>query len=190
MAQKFIGFDDAAEQLGISKDVLSELREGGNLRAYRDGTSWKFRSDDIEKLPREGLPAASTSGVDLAGRKGGDDELSLSLDDFDSDTGGSDSVESVSDTLNLDDDDEESILLSESELGDSPDRPPSTIIGKIDLGPGSDLDLELGEEADRAATSSDVNLVGASNVLPGQDEAMDALLASDSHGSFDDIDEI
>jgi excisionase family DNA binding protein len=66
MSQKFIGLDDAAEQLGVSKDRLNELREGGKLRAYRDGASWKFRSDDIAKLVEDGLPADSAaSGISL-----------------------------------------------------------------------------------------------------------------------------
>ena len=32
------------------------LREAGKVRAYRDGASWKFRTDDVEKLAAEGIP--------------------------------------------------------------------------------------------------------------------------------------
>src|SRR5262245_57597197 len=65
MAQKFVSLDEAATQLGITKDRLNELREDGRVRAYRDGASWKFRADDVEKLASEGLPADASSS-DLA----------------------------------------------------------------------------------------------------------------------------
>jgi excisionase family DNA binding protein len=50
MAQKFIGLDDAAEMLGVSKDRLNELRDAGKLRAYRDGTSWRYPSDEKTRM--------------------------------------------------------------------------------------------------------------------------------------------
>src|SRR5690606_16836088 len=62
-------------------------------------------------------------------------ELSLDLDE----------AEPSDLALDLDDatsgDDPDSILLSEAELGDSTDRPASTIIGKADLDLGGDLEL-------------------------------------------------
>ncbi|MCH2115235.1 MAG: hypothetical protein MK171_10045 [Pirellulales bacterium] len=56
MEQKFISFEDALEKLGVSSDRLNELREHGQVRAYRDGASWKFRSDEIESMVVEGVP--------------------------------------------------------------------------------------------------------------------------------------
>src|SRR3954465_1545202 len=66
MAQKFPSLDDAADQLGVSKDRLTKLREAGKERAYRDGASWKFRSEDIDKLVAEGLPNIHPRASDLA----------------------------------------------------------------------------------------------------------------------------
>lgn len=66
MAQRFTSLDDAATQLGISKDRLNQLREAGKVRAYRDGASWKFRSDDIDKLAQEGIPRIDAGASDLA----------------------------------------------------------------------------------------------------------------------------
>ena len=60
MEPKFIKLEDAAEKLGVSADRLNGLRENGQLRAYRDGPSWKFRSDDIEKMDQEGIPEISS----------------------------------------------------------------------------------------------------------------------------------
>ena len=45
----------------------------------------------------------------------------------------------------------DSILLSETELGESTDRPPSTIIGKAEM--SADLDLDLATSDSDAASS-------------------------------------
>ena len=66
MAQKFVSLEEAATQLGISKDRLNELREDGKVRAYRDGASWKFRADDVEKLVAEGIPSPDASSSDIS----------------------------------------------------------------------------------------------------------------------------
>jgi excisionase family DNA binding protein len=172
MAQKFVSLDDAATQLGVTKDRLNELREAGRVRAYRDGASWKFRSDDVDKLAADGIPTAEPPASDLsldvdhssepasvpAGSMSdidldlGLDEPSpsaapsdLSLEDLDEPTvpvegtGDDDIMDlSIGDDLS---DISDSILLSETELGESTDRPPSTIIGKAEM--SADLDLNL-----------------------------------------------
>ncbi len=56
MEQRFVSFEEALEKLGISSDRLNELRDHGQLRAYRDGSSWKFRSDEIESMVKDGVP--------------------------------------------------------------------------------------------------------------------------------------
>ena len=56
MEQKFVKFEEALEKLGVSADQLNELRERGVLRAYRDGASWKFRGDEIQRMMDEGVP--------------------------------------------------------------------------------------------------------------------------------------
>ncbi len=66
MAQKFTSLEDAAKQLGVSKDRLNQLRDAGKVRAYRDGQSWKFRSEDIEKLTSDGIPQLEPEPSDLS----------------------------------------------------------------------------------------------------------------------------
>ena len=56
MEQKFVSFEDATTKLGISSERLNELREHRQLRAYRDGSSWKFRTDEIEAMVQAGVP--------------------------------------------------------------------------------------------------------------------------------------
>ncbi len=214
MAQKFTGLDEAAEILGVSKDRLTKLREAGKVRGYRDGASWKFRAEDIEKYAEQGvpqldpgasdlsldvddeadLPTPATSGLDLelaeeeaGGPSSGldldltDDELlpgpasDLNLDDIDEPTVpanleaeiDSESIDLDSDSIDLSD----SILLSEAEIGSPSGRPPSTIIGKMELDPDGDLGIYSPPKA-----KSDS---GAAKVKPPSDIIEDELEALD-----------
>src|SRR5262245_58795447 len=56
MEQKFVRFEEALDKLGITAERLNQLREEGELRAYRDGASWKFRADEIDRLAADGVP--------------------------------------------------------------------------------------------------------------------------------------
>jgi hypothetical protein len=55
----FVTFEDALKKLSVTPERLNQLREDGQLRAYRDGASWKFRSDEIERMAHEGVPEES-----------------------------------------------------------------------------------------------------------------------------------
>jgi excisionase family DNA binding protein len=231
MAQKFVSLDEAAGQLGISKDRLNELREDGKVRAYRDGTSWKFRADDVEKLIAEGIPSPDSSASDIALNlddepappspsaaelsdlglgsdlqldseielDGAEDPIAnpaasdLSLDDLDEPTV---PVEGMGEgeVLSLSGDEEEidefsdSILLSENELGESTDRPPSTIIGKAEM--AADLDLEM---AGGDASKSDVRLADPAGSNVFSSGARDAVLDTEPPSlsdNFGDLDEL
>jgi excisionase family DNA binding protein len=242
MAQKFVSLEEAATQLGISKDRLNELREDGKVRAYRDGASWKFRGDDVEKLLADGIPASDASssdislslddepeasspaigglsdlklgsdldlgddiklgsdiqlGSDIKLDLGEDEPLAgpaasdLSLDDLDEPTlpvegqGDDDDVISLGDEGEIDEF-SDSILLSENELGESTDRPPSTIIGKAEMAADLDLDLSSGD-----AGQSDVRLAqpSTSNVFAPGSQILDADPPSLSD-NFGDLDEL
>jgi hypothetical protein len=131
MAQKLIDAEQAARILGMTADQVSELRERRELFGKRDGNVWKFNQDDIEQYKRD-MAEESGSGSD-----------SGELTDAPAELG----------------DDLDSILLSENELGDSPDSTTSTIIGK-NKSPGSDIKLAGDESADEdvVASGSDVEL--------------------------------
>ncbi|HEV8293518.1 MAG TPA: helix-turn-helix domain-containing protein, partial [Tepidisphaeraceae bacterium] len=241
MAQRFTSLEEAAGQLGISKERLSDLREAGKVRAYRDGASWKFRAEDIEKLAVEGIPQIDPPPSDLsldlddegeeaAGiaapaesapvaseselRLADDEPLpapnaapsELSLDDEEMAAGpASDlSMEEVDeptvagmdddegDALALDQDDSidmttDSILLSEAELGESPGRPPSTIIGKAELDLDADLDLSPLDKG--AGPASDVRLADESELVAAGDDDLGLDLPSPS-GNFEGLEEL
>jgi hypothetical protein len=189
MEQKFVKFEEALAKLDIAADRLNQLRETGELRAYRDGASWKFRADEIDRMAADGVPDAPPPSdiglvdekdlVDASGLEGlpdldelkladddelslGGSELELAPDQEDTVTaGGSDAALDLHQELELEEpsDPSDSILLSEEALGDSAPNAPSTIIGKSEL-EDADLQLVTGDE------TSDVKLApGASNVL-------------------------
>lgn len=248
MSQKFIGLDDAAEQLGVSKDRLNELREVGKVRAYRDGTSWKFRSEDIDKMAEEGLPPAdsSISGISLeelpelaeaeepapveeadAGETVVADEDSedkaeiapedseieladeeaeagaaasdLQLEEIDEPTVPVEAAEEESSDEELQLSDEagesaDSILLSEAELGELTNRPPSTIIGKAELDPEGDLTFSIAgeEEEEEAGEGKAPPATAGSDVLTvsdSVDEVLEVEPPSPSE-SFENLEEL
>ncbi|OYP29792.1 helix-turn-helix domain-containing protein, partial [Rhodopirellula sp. MGV] len=46
----YLSLDEAAAKLGISTDRLVELRSQGQVRGFKDGSSWKFPENEIERL--------------------------------------------------------------------------------------------------------------------------------------------
>lgn len=195
MAQKFTSLEDAARQLGISKDRLTQLREAGKVRAYRDGASWKFRAEDIEKLASDGIPqldpaasdpaldadadgmgsapaAPATSGLDL---DLAEDELSaspasdLSLEEIDEPTvAGLDEGESA-DVLAIDLD-QESINLSDSILLSEEELGTSANRPPSTIIGKAELDLDADldlspVEKQAEKPSSDVKLAPESDIL-------------------------
>lgn len=162
MSQKFISLDDAAVKLGLSKERLNALREAGDLRAYRDGSSWKFRTEEIDKLEAEGLPAADQDDMTL--NLGDDFDLGLDMGSAAPIDPPPEAAESdPTDLADLDDiglgveplgdgDDAESILLTgDQELEGGIPRPQSTIIGKSELSLEDDLQLSGSDGGGAAA---------------------------------------
>ncbi|QDT73958.1 helix-turn-helix domain-containing protein [Lacipirellula limnantheis] len=220
MEQKFVKFEEAIEKLGISAERLNQLREEGELRAYRDGSSWKFRSDEIERMVTEGIPdppppsdislVGADDLVDSSPLMGLDDlddlkladdddlslgsELELAADQDDTVTaGGSDPALSIHDGTNEGSDPSDSILLSEEELGESLPAA-STIIGRSKAN-SPDADLNLVTDDDLALGGSDVALAGgASNVLSSGVSGSGVLdeldKASGATSAFEDLEEL
>ncbi len=116
MASKYINLEDAAKQLSISTMELNRLREQGQIRAFSDRGTWKFKAEDIETLGRTLKP---DSGFDMPSLDDDDDMIRL---DDDMDLGGG------------------SQIVLEEEMGDQP-----TVISKKSPGmpPSSDSDVRL-----------------------------------------------
>jgi hypothetical protein len=220
MEQKFVKFEEAIEKLGISAERLNQLREEGELRAYRDGSSWKFRSDEIERMATDGVPDPpppsdiSLVGADdlvdsspLAGLDDLDDlqladdddlslgsELELAADQDDTVTaGGSDPALNIHDDTTEGSDPSDSILLSEEALGESLPAA-STIIGRSKQN-SPDADLELVTDDDLALGGSDVALAGGASDVLSSGVAGSGVLdelgkASGATSAFEDLEEL
>ncbi len=128
MARKLVPLTEAAEQLGLSPDELNEMRQNGDIYGYRDGASWKFKPEDIEKLAEERAARASGAGSD-------------------SGIGPGDSAVLASEPSDSFDDGDDMVLLSEVELGASASTS-STVIGKPGKGQSAeDSDIKLALDA-------------------------------------------
>ena len=183
MAQRFLTLEEAAEQLGITKERLLALREANRVTGYKDGASWKFRSEVIDKLAEDGIPSTDASASDLA----------LNLDDEDDDyTFPADSslslpAETPTETAASDDDEltlggDDELTLGDDELSLAPADEPAPAAAA----PGSGSDLSLDSEEMVAGPASDISLDDVDEpTVAGLDEGSDDALALDDDGSID-----
>ena len=83
MAGKFLLLEEAALRLGISADEIHRLVEKKMLFPLRDGTTLKFKIDEIDRLAAEGLdrdePATDTIELDLDDVQSGPAEGSIAV---------------------------------------------------------------------------------------------------------------
>lgn len=196
----------AADALGITEDELNEMRLRGEIHAVRDGSAWKFKDDEVERVAEEkgvsalggaedddelelgDLEASPTSDLALeieAGEAGESPTAIGSLEDFEADPSGesgltlSDGSEEDEDLTIGDDDDV--LVPSESDvLGGLADGSDAGLLSGSDkevLGAASDSDKDvLGVGSD-----SDKDVLGGSG--PGSGTGSDVALVPDADGS-------
>ena len=115
MAGKFVDLKEAAQMLGVTPEELVEMRSKNEVFGYRDGSSWKFKMEEIERvLSERGSEIRSDSSI-----------LSANDEDFENLISGLSSKIQAEKSA----EESESILVSEEELGESATGK-STIIGK------------------------------------------------------------
>jgi len=170
MAGKFVDLNEAAKMIGVNNDALVEMRSKGAIFGYRDGASWKFKVDEVERVIRE-------RGVEA--REGESGILNAGDDEFEN------LITGLSSKILADKAQEESepgsVLISEEELGVS-STGHSTIIGKGVQGEpkASDSDLRLAGDSGKdilgggsdkliEAPGNKIEPAGASDVLHGSD---------------------
>lgn len=162
MAGKFVELAEAARMLGVSPEQLVEMRSNGKIFGYRDGSSWKFKQEEVERVQAE---------QDSAGSMDDSAEI-LSADDADFEqmiTGLSSKI--LGDRMK--EDQQDSILISDDDLSSNSGaskKGPSTIIGRGGLGDENDITLGGGEKGpghSDALTPSDLKMKTESDVLAG-----------------------
>jgi len=115
-----IPLEDAAKMLGLSVDKLSEMRSNSEIFGYKDGTSWKFKMQELERVADEfelTLNPGAIGGVEADSDDEAAQVLDLDDDDFDlslaSDDEDSELSLDISDSADLFlEDDESSVELS------------------------------------------------------------------------------
>src|SRR5262245_43380724 len=162
MAGKFVDLKEAAKMLGVTPEELVEMRSHGDIFGYRDGASWKFKMEEVERVMADkGSKSGSGSGVGSG--------VLESDKDFD------EIIKSGLPSKKLSGDKaSDSVLITEQELGHSAEGTSSTIIGKGEKAAGpADSDLKLADElaAAGSGTGSDKLLEAPGSRLKAPDKA-------------------
>ena len=157
MASNLIESNQAAEKLGVSEDELNEMRLRGEIHGVRDGSSWKFKDDEIERVAVE-------KGISPSG--GGADDDAMDLGDLDA----TDSSDLALDLGAGDADDSPTAIGSLEDFEAAPAAEDGLTLSSREE---QDEDLTIGDD-DELLTPSE------SDVLGGLGEGSDAGLLSDS----------
>jgi hypothetical protein len=145
MAGKFVDLNEAAQMIGVTPEQLVEMRSKGTIFGYRDGASWKFKLEEVERVVSERAAPRGDSSI-LSGK---DEEFETLI------TGLSSKI-----LAEKAQEESGSILVSEQELGVSATGQ-STIIGKPKKGQPSPQD-------------SDIKLATDDELMPGSDKLLEA----------------
>lgn len=155
-----IPMDEAARILGMTVEQLSELRSNNEIFGYKDGSNWKFKMSELERVAGELNITLNTSEAaqvaDSISESFGFD-LADSAEDLIDDQGGDDLIEDLDSAEYVEDSSVELI---------------NPAAGEIQLEESGLLDKAssvLGADEDGAAGTSSLNLAGDS-VLDGNDE--------------------
>ena len=80
MSGNFVLLEEAAKLLGIAPDALVEMRSRGEIRGFREGSSWKFKMEDIQQAIRNRQDAGDSdigSDVSLIADPGSGSDVKL-----------------------------------------------------------------------------------------------------------------
>jgi hypothetical protein len=166
MAAKFVELKEAAKLLGVSADQLNEMRLAGDIYGVRDGTSWKFKMDELERVAEDRGTSLSGAKEEAAGdvidfgAPESDAGSDLELDFEASDTGDSPTAIGKSEDFSESAAAGQSDLLLGDEEGGPVDPSAKTGVrkaGESDL--GFEVDSASSPKLSAGTSSSDVALV-------------------------------
>ncbi len=169
MSSEYYTLEKTSEVLGLPPAEVNRLRERSQLRAFRDGSSWKFRKVDVdnflaETIKNRGKQKASDSDFDLLGNDEEDETPTLLADSASFDA-------LMEDGLSLDD-----------EMIDA--KTPSQAQVSTKKGGKSDADLTLDDDGlslvDDSSAEVDLSLGDDDVALDGSGSSPKLNLAEDS----------
>ncbi len=146
-----VPMEEAARVLGMSLEDLSEARSRGDIHAYRDGKTWKFKQQEIERYKTLQVDVTDAhSPTDSVIRAGSSAIIDAELDEL-VDVGETSGLRLNDDVI---DDDHIGVVSSSS----------STIIGKSKLAD----ELNLNDEVDLDQIELDAKMTGESSLTLDQ----------------------
>ncbi|QDT08940.1 helix-turn-helix domain-containing protein [Planctomycetes bacterium K23_9] len=133
----YLSLEEAAQKLGIPTEKLVDMRSQGEIRGFRDGASWKFPENEIDRLADELGASGADSGFG-SGLLISENEVGSAISQGGSSIIGGDDSKLGQGESDLD--------LASSDLGIGGAVPKSTTDGSdvnlvADLGDGSDVSL-------------------------------------------------
>lgn len=186
MAGKYIELEQAAKMLGVSSDELNNMRLSGEIHGVRDGSSWKFKSDELDRIadergisPGGDAAAEGDSALDVGSAiSGSSSDLHLDLEQEDND----DSPTAIGTAADAGAriGGEASDLQLGGAKGSAGGAPKNVVKAPAKPASASDLGFDLDSESDiRLVTDdsgSEVNLVagGSDVVLSGTDVKLES----------------
>ncbi len=172
MSSEYYSLEKAAEVLGLPTGEITRLRERNQLRAFRDGSSWKFRKVDVDNFLAETIKnrgkqqKSSDSDFDLLGND--DEEETPTL---------------LADSASFDAlmEDGDGLSLADDMIDAAPQSQPS----KVELSKrkkSADNELSLADDGLSLADEADVDLALDEDHAPSKGSGSSAKLnlASDS----------
>ncbi len=174
MSSNFVPLEEAAKRLGVSAEELVEMRSRGDIFGYRDGASWKFKPEEIERVASELMGDALDE--DPAGS-------SILVSESDLGAAGSKLGSTIGSDIKLAGDDD---LGSDVSLVPDPQSGSDVklVAGRSSSQPGSGIKLEDDDELGLAGGSNVVG--GGSDIKPG---SSNRLIGSDLKLAADDDDD-
>lgn len=160
MAAKFLELNEAAKVLGVTTDQLIEMRQQGTIHGYRDGSTWKFKSDEVDRVKAE--------------RSGGGDGGDFDSDDFEIDSNASAIGEEPSG------DDSYSLLMSDESPSKASGSASNILADDSSIGTGGSSVIAVGKGSSKLS-SDDSNISelkmsdddSESSVFTGKDAELD-----------------
>jgi excisionase family DNA binding protein len=181
---KLINLEEAAKILGLSVDKLTEMREKSEIFGYRDGSTWKFKESEVQRVASDmGISMQDAGDADL------DFEMSDSAIGLEASSGSSsDSIEMGSDSMDLilEDDSDDQAALQDSDIVLEGEQESELKFGESDLrlaaeGSGNLLD----DDQPKEGGASDTGKLDDELSLAEDELFEDELELSDS-ASFED----
>ncbi|MEE2641440.1 MAG: helix-turn-helix domain-containing protein [Planctomycetota bacterium] len=189
MAGNLIPLDDAAQMLGKTVEELTDLRSRNEIFGLRDGASWKFKIEEINRFAEENgieiVPLELADDLSSDAELIADSSADIPLEDID----GSIDLGSGSD-INLSPSESHVLSGSDVEPGQSPSDTGKMVEGDDELLLaeddlfGSDVDIGIQEDSDEISLDSDSDLSSDfdddSSLMLDDDSSEIALDAADS----------